>query len=116
MSGITDRIGEGWDERKITIFFNERNNIVNGQEEVPMTTSKHFEHAYITLSKMTKIKLTTKKGKGNLFTIECYMPSLEPQNETVCKQHAIMFKHVKFTFHPQKDLVLSMPYQFVANL
>jgi hypothetical protein len=27
-----------------------------------------------------------------------------------------MFKHDKFTFHPRKDLVLSMPYQFVANL
>ena len=44
------------------------------------------------------------------------MPSFEPQNETVYKQHATMFKHDKFTFHPQKDLVLSMPYQFVANL
>jgi hypothetical protein len=44
------------------------------------------------------------------------MPSFEPQNETVRKQHAIMFKHDKFTFHPQKDLVLSLPYQFVANL
>ncbi len=65
---------------------------------------------------MTKIKLTTKRGKGNLFTIECYMPSFESQNETFCKQHAVMFKHEKFTFHPQKDLVLSMPYQFVANL
>ncbi len=50
-----------------------------------MTTSKQFEQAYITLSMMTKIKLTTKKGKGNLFTIECYMPSFEPQNETFCK-------------------------------
>jgi hypothetical protein len=65
---------------------------------------------------MTKIKLTTKKGKGYLFTIECYMLSFEPQNETVRKQHATMFKHDKFTFHPQKELVLSMPYQFVANL
>jgi hypothetical protein len=65
---------------------------------------------------MTKIKLTTKKGKGNLFTIECYMPSFEPQNETVCKRHAVMFKNDKYTFHPQKDLVLSMPYQFVADL
>ncbi len=65
---------------------------------------------------MTKIKLTTKKDKGNLFTIECYMPSFEPQNETVFKQHAVMFKHDKFMFHPQKDLILSMPYQFVANL
>jgi hypothetical protein len=81
-----------------------------------MTTSKHFEHAFIILSTMTKIKLTTKKGKGNLFTIEWYMPSFEPQNETVHKQHDVMFKHDKFTFHPQKDLVLSMPYQFVANL
>ncbi len=27
-----------------------------------------------------------------------------------------MFKNDKFTFNPQKDLVLSMPYQFVANL
>jgi hypothetical protein len=81
-----------------------------------MTTSKHFEQAYITLSIMTKIKLTTKKGKGNLFTIECCMPSFEPQNETVCKQHDIMFKHDRYIFHPQKDLVLPMPYQFVANL
>jgi hypothetical protein len=55
MSGITDSIGEGWDERKITKIFNKRNKIVNQQEEVPMTTSKQFEQAYITLSTMTKI-------------------------------------------------------------
>ncbi len=78
MSGISDRVGEGWDERKFINKFNERNNIVNGQEEAPMTTSKHYQHAYITLSTMTKIKLTTKKGKGNLFSIECCMPSFEP--------------------------------------
>jgi hypothetical protein len=116
MSGITDSVGEGWDDRKITKIFNKRNNIVNGQEKVPMTTSNHFQHAYIILSTMTYIELTTKKAKGNLFTLECYMPCFEPQNETVCKGHAVMFKHDKFTFHPQKDLVLSMPYQFDANL
>ncbi len=43
------------------------------------------------------------------------MPSFEPQNQSVCKQHATMFKNEKFMFHPQKDLVLSMPYQFVVN-
>jgi hypothetical protein len=112
----TMSVGESWDERKISKFFNKRNNIVNQQEEVLMTTSKQFEQAYITLSMMTKIKLTTKKGKGNSFTIKCYMPSFEPQYETVCKQHATLFKHDQFTFHPRKDLVLSMPYQFVANL
>ncbi len=63
-----------------------------------------------------KNQIDNKDKKGNLFTIKCCMPSFEPQNETVCKQHAIMFKHDKFMFHPQKDLVLSMPYQFVANL
>jgi hypothetical protein len=99
MSGVTDSVDEGWVEKKLK-FFNERNNIVNQQEEVPMTTSKQFEQANITLSRMTKIKLATKKGKGNLFTIESYMPSFEPQNETVRKQHATMFKHEKFTFHP----------------
>ncbi len=31
ISGITDSVGEGWDERKITTFFNKRNNFVNGQ-------------------------------------------------------------------------------------
>ena len=55
MSGITDSVGEGWDDRKIANFFNERNNIVNGQEEVPMTRSKLFEYAYIILSTKTKI-------------------------------------------------------------
>jgi hypothetical protein len=116
MSSITDRFGKGWDTRKFSRFFNERNNIVNGQEEVPMTTSKQVEQAYIIFSTMTKIKLTTKKGKGNLFTIECYMPSFEHQNESVCKQHATMFKNNKYTFNPQKDLVVSMLYQFIANL
>ncbi len=116
MSCITDSVGEGWDGGKFANFFNKRNNFVNGQEEVPMTRSKHFEHAYIILSTMTKIKLTTKKGKGNLFTIECYILSFEPQNQSVRKQHATMFKNEKFTFHPQKDLVLSMTYQFVVNL
>ncbi len=99
MTCITDNIGEGWDDEKIAKFFNKRNNIANGQEEV---RSKHFEHAYIILSTMTKIKLTSKKGKWNLFTIECYMPSFEPQNQSVRKQHATMFKNEKFTFHPQK--------------
>jgi hypothetical protein len=81
-----------------------------------MTKSNHFEHAYILLSTMTKIKLTTKKDKGHLFTIECFMKSVELQNKTSRKRHSVMFKHDKYTFHPQKDLVLSMPYEFVANL
>jgi hypothetical protein len=55
MSSITDVVGEGWDKRKILKIFNERNNIVNGQEEVATTTSTQLEHAYITLSTMTKI-------------------------------------------------------------
>jgi hypothetical protein len=67
MSCITDSVGEGWDDRKIAKFVNKRNNIVNGQEEVPMTRSKHFKQAYIILSTMTKIKLTTKKGKRIFF-------------------------------------------------
>jgi hypothetical protein len=116
MSGITDIHGEGWDSRKISRYFNKKNNIANQQEEVPMTTSKQFEQAYIIFSMMKIIILTTKKGKGKLFTIECYMPSFEPPNKSVHTQHASMFKHDKYTFNPQNDLVLSMPYQFVANL
>jgi hypothetical protein len=53
MSSITDSIVEGWDKRKISRYFNERNNIVNQQDEVSMTTSKQFEQAYIIFS-MTK--------------------------------------------------------------
>jgi hypothetical protein len=37
MSCITDSVGGGWDDGKISKFFNKRNNIVNGQEEFPMT-------------------------------------------------------------------------------
>jgi hypothetical protein len=40
---------------KISRFFNERNNIANQQEEVPMTTSKQFEQAYIIFSTMKKL-------------------------------------------------------------
>ncbi len=104
------------DDNKIARFFNESNKVGYGQQEVPMTTSKHYKHEYILLSTMTKIKLTTNKDKGKLFTIECYMPSFEPLNKIVCTRHAGMFKHDKYTFHPKKDLVLSMPYDFVTNL
>ena len=69
---------------KIAQFFDEKNKVGYGQQEVPMTLSKHYEHEYILLSTMTKITLTTNKDKGHLFTIECYMPSFEPQNKTVC--------------------------------
>jgi hypothetical protein len=65
---------------------------------------------------MKKVELTTKEGKGKLFTIECYMPSFEPQNKSDRKQDASIFKNDMYTFNPQKDLVLSMPYWFVANL
>jgi hypothetical protein len=44
------------------------------------------------------------------------MPSFEPKHQSVCKRHTTMFKNDKFTFHPQKDLVLSIPYQFIVNL
>ena len=45
ISRITDSVGRGWDDEKIAHFFNEGNNIRYRQEEVPMTKSKHFEHA-----------------------------------------------------------------------
>jgi hypothetical protein len=38
MSSITDSIGEGCDTRKISRYFNKRNNIANKQEDVPVTT------------------------------------------------------------------------------
>jgi hypothetical protein len=100
MSGIADSVGKVWDTRNISRFFNERNKIVNQKEEIPMTTSKQFEQAYIIFSMMTIIKLTTKKGKGNSFTIDCYMPSFEPQNESLRKRNDTMFKKDKYTFYP----------------
>jgi hypothetical protein len=44
------------------------------------------------------------------------MPSFEPQNQSVYMQNVSIFKNDKFMFNSQKELVLSMPYQFVANL
>jgi hypothetical protein len=55
MSSITDIHGEGWDTRKISRYFNKRNNIANQQEDIPMNTLKQFEQAYIILSTMKKI-------------------------------------------------------------
>jgi hypothetical protein len=68
--GITDNVGSGWDDNKIACFFNESNKVGYGQQKVPMTTSKHYELEYILLSTMKKIKLTSQKDKGKLFTIE----------------------------------------------
>ncbi len=115
MIGITDSIGEGWDTRKVSKYFNKENNIANQQQEVPMTTSKHFEKGHIIFSRMKEMKFTMLKGSRKLFTIECYTASSQPQNISVCKQHAQMFKNDNYTFNPNKDLLLSMPYQFVAG-
>ncbi len=115
MSRITDSIGEGWYIRRVLKYFNKEHSSANQQKEVPMTTLKHFEVAHIIFSTMKKMKLTMTKGNGKLFTIECYMPSDQPQNVSVCKQQSKMFKNDFFMFHPQKDLVLSMSFKFVDN-
>ncbi len=83
MSGITDSIGEGWDTRRVSKYFNEESNSANQQQEVTMTTSKHFEVAHIIFSQMKQTKLTIRKWNGKLYTIECYMPSFEPENTSV---------------------------------
>ncbi len=68
MSCITDSVGEGWDDGKIAKLFNKSNNFVNGQEEVPMTRSKHFEHAYIILSTMTKNQIDNKERQRIIYS------------------------------------------------
>jgi hypothetical protein len=47
MSSITDSIGEGWDIRRVSKYFNEENNSANQQQEAPMTTSKYYGKAHI---------------------------------------------------------------------
>jgi hypothetical protein len=64
MSSITDSIGEGWDTSMISKYFNKENNISNQQKEVPMTTSKQFEQAYIMFS-------TSQDPKNILIKIYC---------------------------------------------
>ncbi len=86
------------------------------QKEVPMTTTHQFEWLHIMLSMIKRIKLTLAKWNEKLFTIECFMPTYEPQNTSVCKPHSKMFKNDTFTFHPSNDLVLSMQFKFVDNL
>jgi hypothetical protein len=54
ISGITDNIGEGWDTRRASKYFNKENNSANQQKVVPMTTSKHFEVAHIIFLTMKK--------------------------------------------------------------
>ncbi len=49
--------------KKMARFFDEKNKVRYEQQEVPMTISKHYEHEYILLSTMTKIKMTTNKDK-----------------------------------------------------
>jgi hypothetical protein len=44
------------------------------------------------------------------------MPSYEPQNTFVCTRHSKMFKHDAFTFHPNDDLVMSLPFKFIEDL
>ena len=71
MSSITDSIDEGWDERKITKKLQQKKQHCKWTRSGSHDHIKTFEHPCITLSTMTKIKLTTKKGNGNVFTIEC---------------------------------------------
>ncbi len=44
------------------------------------------------------------------------MPSYESQNTSVCMRHSKMFKHDAFTFHPNHDLVMSLPFKFIEDL
>jgi hypothetical protein len=71
-----------------------------------MTTSHQFKEVHIMSSTMKRIKLTMTQLNERLFTIECYMPTYEPQKASVCKQQFKMFKNDNFTFYPSDDLMI----------
>jgi hypothetical protein len=81
-----------------------------------MMTLHQLEEAYFMFAMAKKIKKTLAKSQQWCFTIECFMPSYEPQNTSVCTRHSKMFKHDAFTFHPNDDLVMSLPFKFIKDL
>jgi hypothetical protein len=81
-----------------------------------MTTSEDYEKAYIQLMTMRLIKVAQTKANGRLFSIQCNTEPFEVENYTIRASHPKMFENGTYEFHPQNELVMSMPFEFIDGL
>ncbi len=86
------------------------------QKEVEMTTPEHYEKAYIQLMIMRFIIVVQTKLNIRLFSIQCNTESFEVDNDTIRARHPKMFKNGTYEFHPNNELMMSMPVDFIGGL
>ena len=82
-----------------------------------MNTAKQYEAHHVILWTMRQIKITKMKDSDRMeFHIMCEMKNYQPTNKTLRARHSSLFKKPTHSFQPIDDLVLSMPYNFIATL
>jgi hypothetical protein len=120
MSTIYDKPGAGWNridpDKYFTSYFktNEMGDVV--QQERKSTTPHQFEDVHIDLMTIRYIKAVCSKSNERKFVIQCVMDEYEKSNATIQTRHPKLFKDDAYEFEASKELVISMPFDFIDGL
>jgi len=121
MTNIMSKQGQGWEDVLTDHYF--RSSSKQPFENLFMTTSKEFEECFILFSTMTSIKVThvniNKKDHNDyerIFEIRCDMQSFQVTNDSIRRRHRELFSKEKYDFIPTRELIMSMPFDYVNEL
>ena len=136
-AAFTDKHGTGWNNQNIKRYFDLPNKNDSAKKDKSteedendgktkenskrnaqlMNTARQYEAHHVILWTMRQIKITKMKDSDRMeFHIMCEMKNYQPTNKTLRARHSSLFKKPTYSFQPIDDLVLSMPYNFIATL
>jgi hypothetical protein len=119
MSTIYDKPGAGWNRIDTDNYFknyfktNDTGDVVQKEKS---TSPQQFEEDHIQLMTLRNIKAACSKSNERSFVIQCVMNEYEESNATIWARHSKLFKDDTYKFEASKELVMSMPFDFINGL
>ena len=137
LAAFTDKRGVGWNNKNIKRYFNlpdtidknrndestkegvndNKKNKKRKRDPQVVNTARKYEEIHVLLLMVRHIKISKKKDVDKMeFHVKCEMKHYQPTNKTIRARHPTLFKNDTYCFQPIDELVLSMPYNSIANL
>jgi hypothetical protein len=116
MATIYEMKGSGWGMVAKREYFWSSNPRDGDKTQLQMTTAKEFEFAHTLLSIMAKIRVLMSDKKNRKFEIQCATKEYQNTNKTLREWHPTLFQNETYTFQPNNELVMTLPFKYVNQL
>ncbi len=116
MAMIYEAKGSGWGLATKQEYFWSSNPQDDDKTQTQMTTAKEFNFAHTLLSTMTKIRVVMSEKKNRKFKIQCATKQYQNAKRTLRERHPTLFQKETYTFQPNNDLVMTLPFKSINQL